>query len=126
MVRTKGIPAKKRGNQVPISTLVPPELFDRLKKLSEATQVPIAAYVREALEDLLKKRSAPAKRPRTIGAETGEYLGQAFSDIELLVAADVIKQAISEGRKHLDPEALNRVLARLTMAYKWKATKATE
>ena len=48
------------------------------------------------------------------------YLAQAFSDIELLVAADVIKSAILEGRKHLDLEALKRVLAKLTTAYSWK------
>jgi hypothetical protein len=48
------------------------------------------------------------------------YLAQAFSDIELLVAADVLKAAISEGRKHLDLEALRSVLAKLTAAYDWK------
>ena len=53
-------------------------------------------------------------------ADTSEYLARAFSDIELLVAADVIKSAISEGRKHVDLEALRGVLAKLTAAYSWK------
>jgi hypothetical protein len=51
---------------------------------------------------------------------SGEYLVQAFSDIELLVAADMIKSAISAGRKHLDLEALKGVLAKLTAAYSRK------
>lgn len=49
--------------------------------------------------------------------EVAECLAQAFSDIELLVALDVIKSAISEGRKHVDLEALRGVLAKLTAAY---------
>jgi hypothetical protein len=67
-----------------------------------------------------KKPDARAKQPRTVGADTGMYLAQAFSDIELLVAADVLKAAISEGRKHVDLEALRSVLAKLTAAYDWK------
>jgi len=42
----------------------------------------------------------------------------------LLVAADAIKSAISEGRKHLDLEALKSVLAKLTAAYNWKSRRA--
>ncbi len=60
-----------------------------------------------------------ANKPGT-DTDTDEYLAQAFSDIELLVAADVIRSAISEGRKHVDLEALKGVLAKLTAAYKWK------
>jgi hypothetical protein len=40
--------------------------------------------------------------------------------IELLVAIDVIESAISEGTKHVDLEALKRVLAKLTAAHNWK------
>ena len=71
-------------------------------------------------------RRATPSNPTTGGeqagtdADTGAYLAQAFSDIELLVAVDVIKSAISERRKHVDPDALNRVLAKLTAAYNWK------
>ncbi len=62
----------------------------------------------------------PAANKPVSDTATGEYLGRAFSDIELLVATDVIKSAISEGRKHLDLEALKRVLAKLTAAHDWK------
>jgi len=61
------------------------------------------------------------KRPRTDGGDASESIGRAFSDIELLAAADVIKAAISEGRKHVDQEALKRVLAKLTAAYQRKS-----
>jgi len=75
----------------------------------------------------VERRRTPrraAKRARTSGADAGEYLAHAFSDIELLVAADAIKSAISEGRKHLDLEALKSVLAKLTAAYNWKSRRA--
>ena len=49
-----------------------------------------------------KKRSEPKKKPRVIGADTGEYIAKAFSDIELLIAADVIKSALSESKRHVD------------------------
>ena len=62
----------------------------------------------------------PAANKLGTDVDTGEYLAQAFSDIELLVAADVIKSAISERRKHVDLDALKRVLAKLTAAYNWK------
>jgi hypothetical protein len=52
--------------------------------------------------------------------DSTECLAHAFSSIELLVAADVIKSAISEGRKHVDLEALRRVLAKLAAAYESK------
>ena len=38
----------------------------------------------------------------------------------MLVAIDVIKSAVSEGRKHVDVEVLKGVLAKLTSAYNWK------
>ena len=62
----------------------------------------------------------PTAKKRATDSDTRKYLAQAFSDIELLVAADVIKSAISEGRKHVDLEALKRVLDKLTAAYNWK------
>ena len=40
-----------------------------------------------------------------------------LSEIELLVAIDVIRSAIAEHRKHLDLEALRSALAKLTAAY---------
>jgi hypothetical protein len=67
-----------------------------------------------------KKRNARAKQAPTVGTESGKCLAQAFSDIELLVAADVIKAALAEGRKHVDPQALRSVLAKLTVAYNLK------
>jgi hypothetical protein len=56
--------------------------------------------------------------------ETGEYLARAFSEIELLVAIDVVESAISETRRHVDLEALKRVLAKLTSAHNWKKRTA--
>ena len=50
-------------------------------------------------------------------ADAGQSLVREFSDIELLAAADVIRSAISEGRHHVDLDALKRVLAKLTAAY---------
>jgi hypothetical protein len=72
---------------------------------------------------LQSKKDARAKPPRTVGADTSKCLAQTFADIELLVAADVIKAALSEGRKHVDPEALRSVLAKLTAAYNWKTRR---
>jgi len=69
------------------------------------------------------KKQAPS-RLRTSSAGASEYIGKAFSDIELLAAADVIKAAISEGRKHVDQQALRRVLDKLTAAYKWRSQAA--
>jgi hypothetical protein len=67
------------------------------------------------------RNSPPAANKSGTDTDTaGQYLAQVFSDIELLVAADVIKFAISESRKHRDLEALKRVLAKLTAAYSWK------
>jgi len=68
-----------------------------------------------------RRRNPPpaANKPAT-DSDTRKYLARAFSDIELLVAADVIKSAISEGRKHVDLEALKRVLEKVTAAYNWK------
>ncbi len=66
----------------------------------------------------------PATNEPASDTDTGEHLAQAFSDIELLVAADVIKSAISEGRKHVDLEALRGVLAKLTAAHDWKKRNA--
>jgi hypothetical protein len=59
-----------------------------------------------------------SKKPRTIGADASEYIRDAFSDIELLAAAGVIKSAIDEGRKHVDQQALKRAYAKLMAAYK--------
>ena len=71
------------------------------------------------------KKQAP-ERARTIGTDASEYVGKAFSDIELLAAADVINAAISEGRRHVDQEALKRVLAKLTAAYEWRSQAAAD
>lgn len=75
---------------------------------------------------MARKRSIVGTVPRKpqTATESGQYLAQAFSDIELLVAIDVIKSAISEGRRHLDVEALKGVLSKLTSAYNWKKRSA--
>jgi hypothetical protein len=61
-----------------------------------------------------------AKDPGTSGTDPGPYLAKAFSDIELIVATDVIRSAIAEGKKHVDLAALRTVLAKLTAAHEWK------
>jgi hypothetical protein len=71
-----------------------------------------------------RRAPPPASDKPATDADTGECLAQAFSDIELLAAADVIKSAISEGRKHVDLNALRGVLARLTAAYNSKKRNA--
>jgi uncharacterized protein (DUF2267 family) len=70
----------------------------------------------------MMKKQTP-KEPQT-GDDTVETISRAFSDLELLAAADVIKAAISEGRKHVDQEALKRVYAKLMAAYKWRSQGA--
>jgi hypothetical protein len=67
--------------------------------------------------------SGPTPRPeatKPVGAskaDTSRQFPQEFSEIELLVAIDVIRSAIAEHRKHLDHEVLRSVLAKLTAAY---------
>lgn len=70
----------------------------------------------------MMKKQTP-KEPQT-GGDGVKTIGRAFSDLELLAAADVIKAAISEGRKHVDQEALKRVYAKLMAAYKWRSQGA--
>jgi len=67
----------------------------------------------------------PAANKPATDTHTYEYLAQAFSEIELRVAIDVIESAISEGRRHVDLEALKRVLAKLTAARNWKKRTAS-
>jgi hypothetical protein len=62
---------------------------------------------------------AAKKKPRTIGGDTGEFIGKALSKDELRVTADAVKAAMPAAADD-DRKALSRVLARLTMAYKWK------
>ena len=49
--------------------------------------------------------------------DTARHLAQEFSDIELLVAIDVISSAVTDSKKHVDLGALRSVLAKLTAAY---------
>jgi hypothetical protein len=63
------------------------------------------------------------KKPRVIGGDTGEYVGQAFSPIELPAAATAIKAAIPKTKGN-EQKALERVFARLQRAYDWKAMHA--
>ena len=66
------------------------------------------------------KKKQPAK-PQTTAGDTSEYIRQAFSDLELLAAAGIIKSAIDEGRKHVDQRALKRVYAKLMAAYEGRS-----
>jgi hypothetical protein len=50
-------------------------------------------------------------------ADAARQFPEKFSEIELLVAIDVIRSAIAEHRKHLDHEVLRSVLAKLTAAH---------
>jgi hypothetical protein len=70
------------------------------------------------------RTQAAAANNSSSDTETGEYLARAFSEIELLVAIDVIESATSEGRRHVDLQALKRVLAKLTAARNWKKRSA--
>jgi len=67
-----------------------------------------------------KGDSRARQPPLAIRLDSSECLAHAFTNIELLVSADVIRSALSEGRKHVDLEALRRVLAKLTAAYESK------
>jgi hypothetical protein len=62
------------------------------------------------------------KKTRTIGGATGEFLGRALSEKELIAAADAIKAAIPTAAG-ATKSALSRILARLTMAYKWQNSR---
>jgi hypothetical protein len=66
-------------------------------------------------------KKPPPKKPRSMGANVSEDIQQAFSDLELLAAAGVIRSAIDEGRKHVDQPALKRVYAKLMTAYESRA-----
>lgn len=57
------------GKQMPVSTLLPPELVREVKRLCGITHAPMAAYVREGLEMVLEKRAETLRRYGTIGAE---------------------------------------------------------
>lgn len=115
----------QKGKQIQVCVSLPPELVERVKQLTVETGVPMARYFRDALEGLIEQRATGTKKPRTIGGDAGEYVGRAFSPIELLVAASVMEAALAEGKKHFDREALKRVLARLKVGYEWKSRNAT-
>ena len=93
------------------------EILDGLRELKRGE------YGRDGGSKAMKKKQVPQK-PRTIGGDAGESIGQAFSDIELLAAAGIVKLAIDEGRKHVDQAALKRVYAKLMAAYNWRSQKA--
>ncbi|HBE9438570.1 Ribbon-helix-helix domain [Clostridioides difficile] len=42
-------------NRVRFSSSTKPDLFEKLKQLSEQTRIPISKLIDEALEDLIKK-----------------------------------------------------------------------
>jgi hypothetical protein len=90
------------------------EILDGLRELKRGE------YGRDGGSKTRKERQVPQK-PQTIGENAGEHIGHAFSDIELLAAAGVIKSAIDEGRKHVDQAALKRVYAKLMAAYNWRS-----
>ncbi|MBV8876159.1 MAG: hypothetical protein JO158_00510 [Gammaproteobacteria bacterium] len=56
--------------------------------------------------------------------EEAQHLARVFSDIELLAAADVIRAALSEGRKHVDRDSLSSVLTKLNAAYELRKRSA--
>ncbi len=67
---------------------------------------------------MASQRSTPRQADeRRSSGKDAEYLARVFSDIELLAAADIIKSALAEGRKHVDRAALGSVLAKLTAAH---------
>jgi hypothetical protein len=78
----------------------------------EGLQTSPAASVQVSIEHAAKRparvsatQPAAANNHRS-DTETVDYLAQAFSGIELLVAIDVIESAISEGRKRVGLQVL--------------------
>lgn len=51
-----------RGKQMPVSTLLPPELIREIKRLCSITHAPMAAYVREGLEMVLAKHAETLRK----------------------------------------------------------------
>jgi predicted DNA-binding protein len=54
----------KYGNQLKLASYYPPEMVERLKKLSDVTRIPQAEFLREALDDLLKKYAATLRKAK--------------------------------------------------------------
>lgn len=54
--------APLRGKQMPVSTLLPPELVREVKRLCSITHAPMAAYVREGLEMVLAKHAETLRK----------------------------------------------------------------
>jgi hypothetical protein len=63
-MRDVKVPVRARGKQLPLSTLIPADLFLDVKRLSAATRVPLAAYVREGLQLVLEKHGTASRRSR--------------------------------------------------------------
>ena len=68
----------------------------------------------------LTRRSEARKLIGATDAGRSGHFAPQFSELEYLVAIDVIRSAIAEHRKHLDPEVLRSVLTKLTAAYEQK------
>jgi len=66
---------------------------------------------------MIRHRTPRPEATKPIGGDTSKQIALKLSEIELLVAIDVIRSAISEHRKHLDLEVLRSVLAKLIVAY---------
>lgn len=56
--------AQLRGKQMPVSTLLPPELVREVKRLCSITHAPMAAYVREGLEMVLAKHADALRKEK--------------------------------------------------------------
>ncbi len=54
--------SRLRGKQLPVSTLLPPELVREIKRLCSITHAPLAAYVREGLELVLVKHAETLRK----------------------------------------------------------------
>jgi hypothetical protein len=66
---------------------------------------------------MIRHRTPRPEATKPIGGDTSKQFALKLSEIELLVAIDVIRSAIAGHRKHLDLQVLRSVLARLTAAY---------
>lgn len=56
------IPQTRRGKQVAVSTVLPPELIREVKRLCGITGAPMAHYVREGLELVLSKHAETLRK----------------------------------------------------------------
>jgi hypothetical protein len=99
--------------------LLRPMRFGRPGPACKSVRIPTAAYRHQGVsfENMIRHRTPRPEATKPTGGDTSKQFALKLSEIELLVAIDVIRSAIAEHRKHLDLEVLRSVLAKLIVAY---------